>query len=122
MKKGFRTVLMAVAIVLLCNGSLFGQAAQPSSQSAPGAEAQPNSINDKDVEMLRANLRANRKELMARNMTLTADEATKFWPVFDQYRKRGHQTQRRTLGVNQRIRRELQQHDGCAGAGLHEES
>jgi hypothetical protein len=37
--------------------------------------------------MLRANLRANRKELMARNMTLTADEATKFWPVFDQYRK-----------------------------------
>jgi len=86
MKKGFATVLMAVAIVLLCNGSLFGQAAQ-SSQSVPNAEAQPNSINDKDVEMLRANLRANRKELMARNMTLTADEATKFWPVFDQYRK-----------------------------------
>jgi len=87
MKKGFTTVLMAIAIVPLCNGSLFGQAAQPSSQSAPGTEAQPNSINDKDVEMLRANLRANRKELMARNMTLTADEATKFWPVFDQYRK-----------------------------------
>ncbi|HEY2361558.1 MAG TPA: hypothetical protein VGK36_10605 [Candidatus Angelobacter sp.] len=87
MKKGVITVLMAVAVVLLCNVSLFGQAAQPSSQSASGTEAQPNSINDKDVEMLRANLRANRKELMARNMTLTADEATKFWPVFDQYRK-----------------------------------
>jgi hypothetical protein len=37
--------------------------------------------------MLRANLRANRKELMAQNMDLTADEATKFWPIFDQYRK-----------------------------------
>ena len=37
--------------------------------------------------MLRANLRANRKELMARNMNLTPDEATKFWPIFDQYRK-----------------------------------
>jgi Spy/CpxP family protein refolding chaperone len=87
MKKGITTVLMAVVIMLLCNVSLFGQAAQPSSQSAPSAEAQPNSINDKDVELLRANLRANRKELMARNMNLTADEATKFWPIFDQYRK-----------------------------------
>ena len=87
MKKGGTTVLIAVATVLLCSVSMFGQAAQPSPQNGPGAEAQPNSINDKDVEMLRANLRANRKELMARNMNLTADEATKFWPIFDQYRK-----------------------------------
>ena len=87
MKKGGTTVLIAVATVLLCSVSMFGQAAQPSSQSGPSAGAQPNSINDKDVEMLRANLRANRKELMARNMDLTADEATKFWPIFDQYRK-----------------------------------
>jgi Spy/CpxP family protein refolding chaperone len=87
MKKVVTTVLMVVATVLLCSISLFGQAAQPSPQSTPGAEAQPNSINDKDVELLRGNLRANRKELMARNMNLSADEATKFWPVFDQYRK-----------------------------------
>ena len=86
MKKSGTTVLI-VATVLLCSASMFGQEPQPSPQSAPGAEAQPNSINDKDVEMLRANLRANRKELMARNMNLTADEATKFWPIFDQYRK-----------------------------------
>ena len=87
MKKRGTTVLIALVTVLLCSVSMFGQAAQPSPQSGPGAEAQPNSINDKDVEMLRANLRANRKELMARNMDLTADEATKFWPIFDQYRK-----------------------------------
>ena len=87
MKKGVTTVLIAVATVLLCSVSMFGQAAQPSSQSGPGAETQPNSINGKDVEMLRANLRANRKELTAQNMNLTADEATKFWPIFDQYRK-----------------------------------
>jgi Spy/CpxP family protein refolding chaperone len=85
MKKGGTTVLIAVATVLLCSVSMFGQA-QPAPQSGPGAEA-PNSINDKDVEMLRANLRANRKELMAQNMNLTADEATKFWPIFDRYRK-----------------------------------
>jgi Spy/CpxP family protein refolding chaperone len=87
MKKVVTTVLIAVAAVLLCSVSMFGQAARPSPQSGPGAEAQPNSINDKDVEMLRANLRTNRKNLMAQNMNLTADEATKFWPIFDQYRK-----------------------------------
>ena len=37
--------------------------------------------------MLRANLRQQRKEIMAQNMILTPDEATKFWPIFDQYRK-----------------------------------
>jgi hypothetical protein len=36
--------------------------------------------------MLRADLRAQRKQITAQNMTLTADEATKFWPIFDQYR------------------------------------
>jgi Spy/CpxP family protein refolding chaperone len=86
-KKGVTTVLIAVATVLLCSVSVFGQAAQPSSQSGSGTEAQPNSINNNDVEMLRANLRANRKKLMAQNMNLSADEATKFWPIFDQYRK-----------------------------------
>lgn len=92
MKKGVTTGLMAVATVLLCSVSLcstsmFGQSTQPMSQGAPAADTQPNAANDRDIEMLRANLRANRKELMARNMTLTAEEATKFWPVFDQYRK-----------------------------------
>jgi Spy/CpxP family protein refolding chaperone len=84
MRKGGTSVLIAVATVLLCSVSMFGQAAQSSPQ---GVQAQPNSVNDRDVEMLRANLRENRKELMARNMDLTADEATKFWPIFDQYRK-----------------------------------
>jgi len=87
MKKGVTTVLIVVATVLLCSVSMFGQEGQPSTQSGPGAETQPNSINNQDVEMLRANLRANRKKLMAQNMNLTADEATKFWPIFDQYRK-----------------------------------
>jgi uncharacterized membrane protein YccC len=44
-------------------------------------------VSDKDIEMLRENLRAQRKQLTAQNMTLTTDEATKFWPIFDQYRR-----------------------------------
>jgi hypothetical protein len=62
-------------------------AQQPAAQSAPGEDAQANNVNDQDIEMLRANLRAQRKQIMAENMTLTADESTKFWPIFDQYRQ-----------------------------------
>jgi hypothetical protein len=38
-----------------------------------------------DLEGLRAELRASRKEIMAQNLTLTPDEATRFWPVYDRY-------------------------------------
>ena len=37
--------------------------------------------------MLRQDIRDQRKQIVALNLPLTADEATKFWPVFDQYRK-----------------------------------
>jgi len=87
MKKIAVRFLAAIGILLLCSASLFGQAAQPATQSTPGADTRPNSVSDQDIEMLRANLRAQRKQIVAENMTLTADEATKFWPIFDQYRK-----------------------------------
>ncbi len=79
-------VLLAVAL-LLGSVAMFGQAQQPASQ-APAANAQqPNTASDKDIEMLRQDIRDQRKQIVAMNLPLTADEATKFWPVFDQYRK-----------------------------------
>jgi Spy/CpxP family protein refolding chaperone len=85
MKKSVLSVLVVVFALFMGSMSAMGQQAAP--QSAPGSDAQAGTINDQDVEMLRANLRATRKQIMAENMTLTADEATKFWPIFDQYRK-----------------------------------
>jgi Spy/CpxP family protein refolding chaperone len=80
------SVLVLVAALLVCSVSIFAQAAQPAAQGST-AGAQPNTVRDQDIEMLRANLRQQRKEIMAQNMILTPDEATKFWPIFDQYRK-----------------------------------
>jgi len=85
MKKTATSALVILIALLACNAVMFAQAAQPAAQTAPSA--QPNNVRDQDVEMLRANLRQQRKEIMAQNMVLTPDEATKFWPVFDQYRK-----------------------------------
>lgn len=84
MKKSVLSLLIVVSTLMMGTASVV---AQQAAQSAPGADAQAGPINDQDVEMLRANLRAQRKQIMAENMTLTADEATKFWPIFDQYRQ-----------------------------------
>ena len=40
---------------------------------------------EKDIALLRRNLRSEKKKLIAANLPLTETEATKFWPVYDQY-------------------------------------
>ena len=40
---------------------------------------------EKDLELLRHDLRAEKKKIIALNVPLTETEATKFWPVYDQY-------------------------------------
>ncbi|HEY6302804.1 MAG TPA: hypothetical protein VIX14_07025 [Terriglobales bacterium] len=86
--KSIKAVLVVVSVLFVCNVLMFAQASQkPAAQSVSDPDAQSNSLKDQDIEMLRADLRAQRKEIVAQNMTLTADEATKFWPIFDQYRQ-----------------------------------
>jgi Spy/CpxP family protein refolding chaperone len=87
-KKSIKPVVMVACVLFVCNISMFAQvSSKPAAQSVPGTGAPPNNIKDQDIEMLRADLRSQRKQIVAQNMTLTADEATKFWPIFDQYRK-----------------------------------
>src|SRR5580693_3337553 len=81
-KKSIKAILVAISVLFVCNLSMFAVA-----QGTSGADTQSNSISNEDIEMLRADLRAQRKQIVAQNMTLTADEATKFWPIFDQYRQ-----------------------------------
>ena len=38
-----------------------------------------------DMILLRRDLRADKKQIIALNLSLTETEATKFWPVYDQY-------------------------------------
>jgi len=37
------------------------------------------------MDLLRKDLRSQRKQIIAANLQLTDTEATKFWPVYDQY-------------------------------------
>jgi Spy/CpxP family protein refolding chaperone len=86
-KKTIKAVLIVITVLFVCNVSMFAQVSQKPAQSASADSAQSNNITDQDIELLRADLRTQRKQITAQNMTLTADEATKFWPIFDQYRQ-----------------------------------
>ena len=50
-------------------------------------ESSSSTISNRDLDLLRQDLRAKRKQLIAANLKLTEPEAAKFWPVYDQYIK-----------------------------------
>ena len=53
---------------------------------AQSVSAQDNArISDQDIDLLRKDLRAKKKQLVAANLNLTVGQATEFWPVYDQY-------------------------------------
>ncbi len=80
-KKSAVAVLIVAGAMVLASVPMFAQAAQ----SVPGASAQPKANVDQDIQLLREDVRSQKKQLVAANMNLTADEATKFWPIYDQY-------------------------------------
>ncbi len=54
-------------------------------QAASTAQSGSQSGVDQDINLLRQDIRSKKKQLVAANLKLTDTEATKFWPVYDQY-------------------------------------
>ena len=71
-------------LILLNVGLMIVFAAAAMSVSAQRETATGLAI-EKDIELLRRDLRSEMKKIIAMNVPLTADEATKFWPVYDEY-------------------------------------
>ena len=70
--------------MLAATGLLSAQQAAPS-----GANNNMNmteeQVNDANIQLMREDIRSQRKKVVAANMPLTETEATKFWPVYDRY-------------------------------------
>jgi hypothetical protein len=78
------SIFVSAVVVFVLVPKAAGQAqAQPTSAQEPSANAKQEL--DQDVKLLREDIRAKKKALIAANLTLTPDQATKFWPVYDQY-------------------------------------
>ena len=57
----------------------------PNSRAAAQKETATGVEVEKDISLLRKNLRTEKKKLIALNVPLTETEATKFWPAYDAY-------------------------------------
>ena len=64
--------------------SASAQDATPHITTRPVADNSP-SLTDEDIQMLRKDIRSQRKQIIAANMNLSDSEAEKFWPVYEQY-------------------------------------
>jgi hypothetical protein len=79
--KTFMVAALLMAGIWLSQGaSTFGQSTTQSQSKTSDKDA-----TAQEIELMRKDIRSMRKQLIAANLTLTADQATKFWPVYDQY-------------------------------------
>ena len=77
-----RVATMVAGTVMAC---LAMAGARTAGAQAAAADKAQHVISTQDLEMLRQDLRSKKKQLMAQNLTLTDSDATKFWPIYDQY-------------------------------------
>lgn len=66
-------LLSCLALVAILSGTALAQAPPPAPEVS------------KALDELRANLQAVRSDVLAKNITLTAAEAAKFWPMYEKY-------------------------------------
>jgi hypothetical protein len=74
------TLLSTLLVVTLAVPAVRTSHAQAQANSA----AQQTTV-DQDVDLLRKDVRSQKKQIIAANLQLTDAEAEKFWPVYDQY-------------------------------------
>src|SRR5208283_2213949 len=92
MKKNLAILAVLVGVFLPAGSGLLAQNV-PGPQLMKQDEVRKNAIindsprllSDPDIQSLRRDLRSQRKQIFAANMSLTDTEAEKFWPVYDRY-------------------------------------
>ncbi len=79
------TIAMLTFIGMCVFGSPRVAAQDPSSQSAAAAPGSADAFTNQQFALLLKDIRSIKKQVIAANLTLTDGEATKFWPVYEQY-------------------------------------
>lgn len=82
MKTRLAFSIFVSAFVLAAAMSLAQQPAPSGTNNVNMTEEQ---VNDANIQLMRQDIRSERKKVVAANMPLTETEATKFWPVYDRY-------------------------------------
>ncbi len=70
-----KLVHFALAAAVLAAAPAVAQSSQSAQQG----------VSQQDIDLLRRDVAAARKDITAQTLVLTPEEATRFWPVYDQY-------------------------------------
>jgi hypothetical protein len=81
LNKKLITLFALAGVCFLYSPRTHAQAPAPSSSPSGGSHV----VTDQDIQLLRKDIQSGKKQLIAANLKLTDTEATKFWPVYDQY-------------------------------------
>ena len=79
MRKNICAVLCLSFAVAIFAGIAYAQ------QAASEPKASADQLVDDSIQLMRQDIRSERKKIVAANMPLTEAEAVKFWPVYDRY-------------------------------------
>jgi hypothetical protein len=79
------TCVLAVVTLLSAQEPSAPRGAQQPTPSASDKTVTSEQVNEANIQLMREDIRAQRKKIVAANLPLTEAEATKFWPVYDRY-------------------------------------
>jgi hypothetical protein len=79
LRKNISAVLSVSFVLAISTSSAYAQ------QAAPERKVSADQVADDTVQLMRQDIRSERKKIVAANLPLTEDEAVKFWPVYDRY-------------------------------------
>jgi hypothetical protein len=86
-------ILASVSLALLASS---GWAQQQEQQVATAEQPTQQTATETNMQILRDKVRADKKALVAANLSLTDEQSAKFWPIYDEY-------QTDLQGLNQRL-------------------
>jgi hypothetical protein len=78
-KNNSAVVFLSFVLAILTSGVYAQQ------QAAPERKVSADQVADDTVQLMRQDIRSERKKIVAANLPLTEDEAVKFRPVYDRY-------------------------------------
>lgn len=84
MKENIAKAVVNIGVLLVATVMLAAQQ-QPKTGKGTESSMTADQVNDANIQLMRQDIRSNRKQIIAANMPLTDSEAVKFWPVYDRY-------------------------------------
>jgi hypothetical protein len=82
-----KSILIGIALfgaLVLPAGSVRAQTGTDNQGESSSAQSSPVS-QDRDIALLRMDIRSKKKQLIAESLKLSDADAARFWPVYDQY-------------------------------------